>query len=87
MVASHVSRGARQLSQPPQVFQAFLDGLDMPEHHGRGRSQALMMGFFHDFYPLIGRAFSRGSLLPHPIIENLGASSRDGIETGSDKPS
>ena len=53
------------------MLNAFFEGLDMAEHHGRGGGNAHAVGVFHDLQPFICHAFFRAYDFAYPVDENL----------------
>lgn len=64
------------------MFESVFDGFDVAEHHGGGGGEAVFMGDFHDFEPLVAGGFEGGDTFTDAVDEDFAASAGDGAEAG-----
>ena len=71
-----------QLVKPLEVIHPVFDVLAYAEHHGRGRAHAQLVGGAMHVKPVLGQALEPGYLVADFVVENFGAASGDGIQSG-----
>ncbi len=64
------------------MLKAFLNGLDVTEHHGCAGVESDFVGAFHDLEPFVGIALERRDSGANPVNEDFSTAPRNGAETG-----